>query len=113
MVNVPKIQLEAVVEIEKLSTVDLGPACQTGRHLVSPGLFGRVAREVLHKQRTWADEAHIPFEDCPQLRQLIEASTSEEVANPSQPLALRQQLASRSSPVCHRPKFEDMERPPV
>src|SRR5258706_12784777 len=50
MVDVPDIQAQAFVPGLSVASVDLGPAGETGPHLVAPRLLGGVEREILDEQ---------------------------------------------------------------
>ena len=50
-----------------------GPTCDPRANPQPAGLLGGVPLEVAHRQRTWADEAHLAAQHVVQRRQLVQA----------------------------------------
>src|SRR4051794_24380370 len=72
VVDVPDVESEAFLPTGRVTTVDLGPARDPGKYRVTPGLVGRVQREVLDQQRAGADQAHVTAENVQELGDLVE-----------------------------------------
>lgn len=77
-----RIQLNLFRYSEFVSAIDLSPTRQAGKKPMHLFLSPRYDEIVLIKQsRAWTNEAHVTFEDGPQLRQLIEAGLSQEATH--------------------------------
>ena len=72
MVNVPHIEFEFLLPGNGVAAMALRPARDSGTYFVATRLLLAVQREILHEQRTWADEAHVAAEDVPKLRQFVD-----------------------------------------
>ena len=59
MVDVPDVERELLVPRHRVAAVHLRPAGDPRSHLVAARLLRRVQRQVLHEQRTRADQAHV------------------------------------------------------
>ena len=79
------VAVEALIHVcIAAPSVDLGKTCKTWLHcdtlVPTLNLFAE-ALDVLRTLRTWADEAHVAFEDVPELRDLVEVPGADEFAN--------------------------------
>ena len=90
VLDVPGIQLEAILERQRVAPTHRGPAGDAGAHLVTTPLTVRVVREVLDEERPRAHEAHVATQDVPQLRELIDARRAEEAPEPRDAVLVRQ-----------------------
>ena len=63
----------------------------------------------------WArsDQAHLAFEDIPELRQLIEFRPGEKVAQTGEPHVVRRRERRAGGAVVHLPELEHVQRPPA
>ena len=75
-------------------------------------LFRRIARQIFHQKRAWADEAHFAAEHVDQLGQFIEAPPSKKPPKRAESLRIRQETTGRIPCVAHGAEFVDRERPP-
>ena len=64
--------------------IDLPPAGHPGWDLVSWAEQLEVRGDLVGGKWTGPDEAHLPFEDIPELRQLVEAETAQDLPDPGQ-----------------------------
>jgi hypothetical protein len=82
VVDVPNVEAELLFPADRIPSVHLCPAGDTGLHFVSAHLLGGVERQILGQQRARADEAHVAFEYIHQRWQLIDAGGAQESAEP-------------------------------
>src|SRR5208283_2412700 len=102
MIHVPNVQLELLLPGEVVSSVHLRPSSDARLHLVATALESRVSGQVFGKQRSRADQAHIPLEHVPELRQFIEAGAAKEFSQRGQPLLVGQQFPILVAGFDHR-----------
>src|SRR5690242_10918106 len=72
MVHVPDIQVEFFFPADLIPAVDLRPAGDALKDVVTAPLFGAVAIFVTHEQRARTNKAERAPEHIPQLREFIE-----------------------------------------
>lgn len=72
-----------------------------------------IERQILHQQRTRADEAHVTFEHVPELWKLVETGRSQELAEAGEPFGIREGLSIAVDRVRHRSKFHQQKGLPV
>jgi hypothetical protein len=65
MVNIPEIEVKSGLPRLRVPSVDLGPARNTGLHVMTPGFFHSIYAKVLHQQRPGPDKAHFAFQNVP------------------------------------------------
>lgn len=71
---------------EVVAAVDLGPAGEAGGQFVDTVLGAQLDQVVLVEERgAWADDAHVAFEDAPELGELVEGGAAEEGADGGEP----------------------------
>lgn len=95
-----------------VAAVDLCPAGQTRQQSVDAALYAQGYEVVLiEKGRARADDAHLPFEDAPELRQFVEAGFAQEGADRRQiDLGVLQQMGrDRRRVGAHAAKFRHAE----
>src|ERR1035437_5288914 len=63
VIYVPDVKFEFLLPTNGISSVYLRPAGEPGPDFVTPSLLWSVARQVLHQQRTRADQAHVAFQN--------------------------------------------------
>src|SRR5829696_5165692 len=84
ILDVELIQLDRLLRGHPAAAIDLPPAGDPSQHLVSWAEQFEVRSDLVGGQGARADEAHLPLEDVPELRQLIEAEAPKDTANPCQ-----------------------------
>jgi hypothetical protein len=109
VVNIPHIELEFLFPSYRISTVYLRPTGDSWLDIMTPALFGGVVRQILHQQRSGADQAHISSYDVYQFGKLIEAGLSQEAPKSGKTLLIRQQLALLVSLISHCAEFKQCE----
>src|SRR5690242_3144838 len=76
--------LPRILDRRAIGIVDLRPAGNPRLHHVALGIIRQLLLEIvdeLRALRTWADEAHLAFEDAPGLRQFIDAELADDAAD--------------------------------
>ena len=109
VLDIPEVERQPFVPRGRVASVDLRPAGQARRHVVTVPLFGRVAREVLDRQRPRPDEAHLSPQDVHQLGQLVDAEGAEPAAQWCQALGVGQQRPVGGAAVGHGAELHDGE----
>ena len=74
---------------------------------MSSPLFGCVATQILHQQRTWTNQTHLSPNHIPQLRKLIQAGASQEVAEWRDALGIGRDTARAT--LAHGPELVERE----
>src|SRR6516165_4880702 len=77
IINVPDVEGEAMLPRYRVAAVDLSPASKARANLITPHLLRRMIGNVFHEQRPGPDQAHLPPDHVPKLRQLVEAHASQ------------------------------------
>src|SRR5947207_12152428 len=80
--HVLKIQLHARFKRRIGARDDLPEPGYAGFHFKPPMIGGPVARAIVHGMGAWTYQAHIPFQDIPELGQFIEAVLAKKAAEP-------------------------------
>src|SRR5205807_2023729 len=112
VLDVPDVELDAVVPGQCRAAIDLGPAGDPRLHLEPATLARRVALDLVGKGRSRADQAHLAPHDVPELRQLVEGEPPEHSPNPrdARIAAVHRQAGSLSlGPDDHRAQFDELE----
>ena len=107
MIDVPQVQCKASVPRGGVAAVYLRPSRNAGKNFMSPPLFWSVAIQILHQQRTRTNEAHLSTKNIPQLRKLVQARPSQEVAEWCDALSIRRGTARATLP--HGAEFIECE----
>lgn len=55
----------------------LRPTGDSGFYVVTAHLFRGIEGEILHQERTWANEGHVAFENVPQLGELVQGRVTD------------------------------------
>src|SRR5258706_226614 len=63
VVHVPHIQLEFILPGERIPSVNLRPAGDARENVMTAGLLGRIALQVLHQQGARTHQAHLAAQD--------------------------------------------------
>src|ERR687887_2433174 len=112
VVDVPAVELDPVLPRQLRATVDLRPARQARLDLEPAALSRRVALDLVGKRRARADQAHLPAQDVPELRDLVEREAAQKAADARDPrVALVDRPAGplRLGADDHRPQLEQLE----
>lgn len=109
MVDVPDVEFEFLFPGECVASVDLGPAGESWFHFVAAHLLLGIAREVFGKERARSDDAHVAFEDVPELREFVEAGGAEETAKFGEALVIWEEVALGVALVRHGAEFVEGE----
>ncbi len=109
MVHVPDIQLELLFPGQGVPPVYLGPARNSGFHLVTPGLLRRVAIEVLHQKRPGTHQAHFAHEHVPELGKFVDAGATQELPKTGQAHLIGEQVPLSIPLVGHGAEFDQHE----
>jgi len=80
VLDVPDVELDALVPRQPRPAVHLGPAGETGLDLEPPALPRRVALDLVGERGPRADHAHVAPDDVPELRQLVDREAPQEAA---------------------------------
>ena len=110
VVHVPDVERELLVPGQRVAPVHLAPARDTRPDLVATHLLGRVARQVLGKERARTDEAHVAGDHIEELGELIEARTPQEAAQSGDPLSIREAGPIAFSLFDHGSKLQNGEQ---
>src|SRR5262249_33977982 len=109
IVDIPDIEFEFPIPVDRVPAVDLRPPGDAGLDLVSASLKCVVMPIELKYLRAWANEAHLPRQHVEELRQLIEAAQSQESTQGSNPMFVGNSGSTgQTHRVCHRPELENM-----
>lgn len=107
MVYVPYIQVKLFLPGDGIATVDLCPSGDAREDFVAAKLGWIIARQVLDQQRTWADDAHLTFEDVDQFWELVQAGGTQEAAKSGEALSIWQGMALVIREMTHGSKLVD------
>src|ERR1039457_2395581 len=80
--HILQIESDIGVEGRVASGFDLPEPRNSGRGVEAPGMFKLVARDFARNGRTRADDAHVPYQHVPELRQFIERIFAHKAARP-------------------------------
>lgn len=96
------VHADLLGDTEVVTAVDLGPAGEAGGKFVDAVLGAQFNQVVLVEQRrARADNAHVAFEDAPELGELVEGRATEEGADGGEPgVRVLQQVGSDFGSVC-------------
>src|SRR5690606_16010595 len=84
--DVLQVQRRPLVEVRDLGTaLHLPEARDPGDHRQLPVLPRLERRELLRRRRTRADQAHVPLQHAPELRQLVQAELAQPPTDRSDP----------------------------
>lgn len=89
MLDVVEIVLNldpSVIGIGRIAVHHLGPATDPGPHDMTIHIERDLPLELIDKSallRSWPNQAHVPFEDVEELRQLVDAQLADHLAHPS------------------------------
>src|SRR6266516_2789896 len=112
MLHVPDVQFDPFVPGHARTALYLRPTGDAGPHFESAPLPRRVARDLIRERGAWADEAHVPAEDVPQLRQLVDGKPPQQTAGTRDArIALVDGEAGALvlRPDLHRPQLHELE----
>src|SRR6266850_1219049 len=90
VVDVPHVQLEAVLPRQSVAPADLSEPCKARTNLVTARLPARIPIEVLRQKRARADEAHVAPEHVEQFGNFIDARLAEPATDAREPLRVGQ-----------------------
>src|SRR4051812_34067014 len=94
VLDVPEVELDALLPREGGTAVHLRPAGQARLHVEAVALALVVAVDLVAERRSRADEAHLAAEDVPELRQLVDREAAEYPSGACDPrIALRDRVA--------------------
>ena len=127
VVDVGEVELHPLVEARQVAAPgDLPEAGEPRLHREAAALPLLVAGDLLRERRAGADERHLPLQDVPELRDLVEGEAAEEAAEGGDarvvrrledgPVVLVQVRHLGEQPLGafdHRPELVERERPPV
>jgi hypothetical protein len=77
MVDVPHVELDPVCPRQRRATVNLRPAGEPRLDVEAPALVVAVPIDLVPQRRARADQRHVPANDVPELRQLVERQLPE------------------------------------
>src|ERR1035437_1609275 len=109
VVHVPHIQCELPFPAHLIAAVYLGPAGDTGFHIMPTSLLWCVVLQIFRQEWPWTNQDHVTCQYIPQLWQLIETESSEKAAEPSQTRRIGSAWDLGTIP-CHRAKLDDCKR---
>ena len=96
MLDVPYIQLQALIPRDVVPAMNLGPAGYTRSDRMPEALCVGIERQVAGEQWSWSDQTHVTNEDIHELWQLVEAPSPEESTPPTHAAVLhRSELEHR------------------
>ena len=58
VLDIPLVEPEALMIGDRITSVNLGPACQAGLGVQAPALFLGVVRDHFRERRAWPDYRH-------------------------------------------------------
>jgi hypothetical protein len=67
--------------------------------------------QILYEKRSWADKAHVAFQDIEQFRKFVDTQPTQERAETGQPGLVRNEIPLPVPQVPHRAVFKKRERP--
>src|SRR5947208_8420316 len=112
MLDIPDVELDALVPGQASPAVDLRPA-RDSRLDVEPTPLARcVALHLIRQRRTGADQAHVPPRDVPELRQLVDRETAQDAPDTRDARVAfvhRESRSLRFRADVHRPELEQLE----
>lgn len=105
MIDIPQVEKKALLPVGVISSVHLGPPCQTGGNEMATLLLQAVMRQILHQEGPRADEAHISLENVQEFREFIQAGAAHQLAESRESFRVGQELPIGSSGIGHRAEF--------
>jgi len=113
MLDVSEGERKLLFPRERVSSIDLHPSGNTGKHIVLTMRFRSVVVQVFHQERPWADQTHFSPQDVTQLGQFVQAGGAQEATEASLSLRIRKQLSSLVTGIGHRAGFIQGKRLPA
>ncbi len=110
MLDVPDVHIKAVLPVEGIATINLGPASQSRPNLMAFGLTGIVEREIFGEERSGTHEAHLASQDVVEFGEFVEAGGAQKFSETSEAHAVRAKFTGVVSLIRHRSEFDDLER---
>ena len=107
--DVIDVILKLLCPADVVAAVDLRPTAHSGGDIVAVVLLLAVEREVLHQQRTGADEGHIALEEVDQLRQFVNRGGADKLAHLGQTVGIGKELALGIPLVRHCLELQSLE----
>src|ERR1700683_3353199 len=77
VIHIPEVEIEFSPPIEGISAVHLRPSRDAWLHVMTPPLLRRIPLQIMHQQRAWPNQAHLPAQYVNQLRQFIKAGAAQ------------------------------------
>src|SRR5437660_6927888 len=77
VLDVPEVQLDALLPGQRGPAVDLRPAGDPRLHVETAALSRGVALDLVGERRARPDQAHVAANHVPQLRQLVDRQTAQ------------------------------------
>src|SRR5258708_16318273 len=109
MIYIPDIHCEFVLPTYSVSTINLGPPRDAGKHFMAAHLKGRIAPQVTNQEWPWTDDAHLAANDVDQFRQLIQACATQKTSKWPDPRTVPCQLSAKSHRFRHRAELQQRE----
>ena len=113
MLDIPGIMRESFVPRAGVASVHLRPSGNSWSHIVTLTLRRGVARQILHQQRAWAHQRHVPAEHVPEFRQFVETGRAKELSKRGQALRVVERMTAGVTGVAHSAKLDKRERTTV
>ena len=107
VIDIPNIEREFFFPRNGVAAVDLRPASEAGTNVVPTRLFFVVEGQVLHEQRTRADETHVAFEYEEKFRKLIEGSCAEPLSEGRETDGVGQESSFCVALIGHGAEFDE------
>ncbi len=107
--RVPDVHLKALLPRNRVAPVRLRIAGEAGAHVVAVMLFFVVARKILDQKWTWPDNGHVPLEDVPKFRQLVQRGRAQELAIGDETLLVWKRVAVGVRLAGHRAELDKPE----
>jgi len=111
VINVPDVQRELLLPGDDIAAIHLRPARYPGPDFMTTHLLRCIELKIFHQQRSWTDQAHVPFEDIDKFGKFVQAGAAQKPAEIGQAVCVMKGLALRISFVAHRAELQDREWP--
>src|SRR5437588_6332218 len=112
VLDVPDVELDPFRPWQRGASVHLRPAGDPGLHVEPVPLAVVVLLDLVAERRPRADHAHLAADDVPELRQLVEGQSAEQLADARDPRVAAvdgRAGADRLRADDHRPQLEELE----
>ena len=105
MIDIVQIQINPVIPCNRIASMRLRIASQTGSYIMPVCLFFGIPRQILYQQRPRSHNSHISLDDIEKLRQFVKAGCSQCLAECSESHRIGEQLTVLIPCICHRSEF--------